>query len=127
MLNLVKDLLPQAEGILDRFIPNKEEARKAQAELEKAIHDATQAINLEQIKLNQVDAKGNWFQSSWRPATGWVCVIGMAVNFLISPIAAGFGMIIPQADTGTMMPVLMGLLGLGGLRSFEKTKGVAKQ
>jgi hypothetical protein len=66
------------------------------------------------------------FQSSWRPATAWVCVIGMALNFLVAPICAAFDINVPQADTSVMMPVLMGLLGLGGLRSFEKTKGVAK-
>jgi hypothetical protein len=48
------------------------------------------------------------------------------LDFLISPIAAGFGVEVPQADMSVMMPVLMGMLGLGGLRSFEKTKGVAK-
>jgi hypothetical protein len=48
------------------------------------------------------------------------------VNFLISPIAAGFGLIIPQADAGVMMPLLLGMLGLGGARSFERVKGVGK-
>jgi hypothetical protein len=48
------------------------------------------------------------------------------VNFLVSPLCAGFGIDIPQADTSTMLPVLMGMLGLGGLRSFEKTKGLNK-
>jgi hypothetical protein len=78
----------------------------------------------EDSKFNQFDADG--FQSSWRPATAWVCVIGMALNFLVAPICAAFDINVPQADTSVMMPVLMGLLGLGGLRSFEKTKGVAK-
>ena len=85
-----------------------------------------QEIALAQIDLNKADAKGTWFQSSWRPLCGHVCVLGLAVNFLISPIAAGFGITVPQADMSVMMPVLMGMLGLGGLRSFEKTKGVAK-
>jgi hypothetical protein len=53
--------------------------------------------------------------------------LGFGVNFLISPLLAGFGIvIIPQADTSVMMPVLMGLLGLGGMRSFERFKGVGK-
>ena len=83
-----------------------------------------QELAVAQIKLNTEEAQGNWFQSSWRPATGWVCVCGFAVNFLISPLAAGFGVVIPQADTGTMLPVLMGMLGLSGMRSFEKTKKI---
>jgi hypothetical protein len=50
----------------------------------------------------------------------------MAVNFLISPLLAPLGVVVPQADTSVMMPVLMGMLGLGGLRSFEKVKKVNK-
>ena len=55
-------------------------------------------------------------------ATGWVCVAGFAVNFLISPLAAAFGVTIPQADTAVMLPVLMGMLGLGTMRTFERVK-----
>jgi hypothetical protein len=85
-----------------------------------------QQIALAQIEVNKAEAKGNWFQSSWRPATAWVCVLGFAVNFLISPLAAPFGVVVPQADTSTMLPVLMGMLGLGGLRTMERVKGVGK-
>jgi hypothetical protein len=53
---------------------------------------------------------------------GYVAVSGMAVNFLVSPIAAGFGMSIPQADMSVMMPLLLGMLGIGGMRSFDKVK-----
>jgi hypothetical protein len=48
------------------------------------------------------------------------------VNFLIAPICAGFGIEIPQADAGVMMPLLLGMLGLGGARSYERVKGVGK-
>ena len=72
------------------------------------------------------DAKGNWVQSSGRPLAGYTCVLGLMVNFLVAPIAAGFGLVIPQADAGVMMPLLLGMLGLGGARSFERVKGVGK-
>ena len=55
-----------------------------------------------------------------------MCVLGLMVNFLVSPIAAGFGFIVPQADTSVMLPILTGMLGLAGMRSFEKVKKVAK-
>ena len=77
-----------------------------------------------QIEVNKQEAKGNWFQSSWRPATGWVCVSGFAINFLISPLAVPFGIEIPQADTTVMLPVLLGMLGIGGFRTFEKTQDI---
>jgi hypothetical protein len=53
-------------------------------------------------------------------------VFGFAINFLVSPLLAPFGITIPQADTSVMLPVLMGMLGLGGLRSYERVKGVGK-
>jgi hypothetical protein len=81
---------------------------------------------LAQIEVNKAEAAGNWFQSSWRPLCGYVCVVGLAVNFLISPIAAGFGIMVPQAEMATMMPILTGMLGLAGMRSFEKVKKVGK-
>ena len=58
--------------------------------------------------------------------TGWVCVLALGVDYLVSPMAAGFGIDIPQADGGTLMPILGGLLGLGSMRSAERIKGVGK-
>ena len=83
-----------------------------------------QELALAQVALNTAEAKGNWFQSGWRPATGWIAVLALGVNYLVSPIAAGFGIDIPQADGGTLMPILMGMLGLGSMRTFEKTKNI---
>ena len=83
-----------------------------------------QELALAQIKVNQEEAKGNWFQSSWRPLIGWISGLSLGINYLISPICAGFGIIIPQADMTVMMPLLLGMLGIGGMRSFEKFKKV---
>src|SRR5210317_1614639 len=88
-----------------------------------------------QLQIHEAQCAERWktiyrktddLQASWRPATAWVCVAGFAVNFLISPLLAPFGIDVPQADTSTMLPVLMGMLGLGGMRSYEKTKGLTK-
>ena len=87
-------------------------------ELKTLFHEA----NLAQVEINKLEAKGNWFQSSWRPLTGYVCVAGLAINFLISPIAKGFGIDVPQADAGVMMPLLTGMLGIAGMRSYDKLK-----
>ena len=121
---MIASLLPVASKLLGKFIEDKDTKNKLAHEIATMAERHAQQLAMEQIKINIEEAKGNWFQSSWRPLTGYVCVLGFGVNFLVSPIAAGFGVVIPQADTSTMMPVLMGLLGLGGLRSFEKTKGV---
>lgn len=123
---MLEQLIAPVTGLLDKFIPDADVKQKIAHEIatmsEKHVHEIAKA----QIEVNKLDAKGNWFQSSWRPATAWVCVGGFTINFLVSPLAAPFGIVVPQADTSVMMPVLMGMLGLGGLRSFEKVKGVNK-
>ena len=116
-------LIPAVSGILDKFIPDADTKQKLSHEISTMAEKHAQEIALAQIKVNEAEAKGNWFQSSWRPATAWVCVLGFFVNFLVSPLCAGFGIIIPQADTATMLPVLMGMLGLAGMRTAERLKG----
>jgi hypothetical protein len=73
------------------------------------------------------------FVAGWRPAVGWVCVLGMASNYILIPFS-NFGLalaesdvVIPLIDTSTMMPVLMGMLGLGVMRSVEKVQGVSRE
>lgn len=124
-MNLTSLIAP-VTGLLDKFIPDADTKQKIAHEIATMSEKHAQAIALAQIELNTAEAKGNWFQSGWRPATGWVCVLGFGVNFLISPLMSGLGINIPQADTSTMLPVLMGMLGLGGLRTFERVKGKDK-
>ena len=112
--------------MLDKFIPDADTKNKLAHEIATMSEKLGQQIALEQIEVLKLDAKGNWFQSSWRPLAGYTCVLGLMVNFLVAPIAAGFGVIIPEADAGVMMPLLLGMLGLGGARSYERVKGVGK-
>lgn len=123
---MIAALIPAVSGILDKFIPDADTKQKLSHEISTMAEKHAQEIALAQIEVNKADAKGNWFQSSWRPATAWVCVLGFSVNFLVSPICAGFGIVIPQADTSTMLPVLMGMLGLGTMRTVERLKGKGK-
>ena len=119
-------LIGPIAGLLDKFIPDADLRTKLAHQVATMAESHAQEIALAQIKVNEADAKGNWFQSSWRPATAWVCVLGFFVNFLVSPLCAGFGIIIPQADTATMLPVLMGMLGLASMRTAERLKGKDK-
>ena len=124
-MSILSALIGPVTGLLDKVIPDKAEAARLAHEIatmgDKMAHEQI----LAQLEVNKVEAAGNWFQSSWRPLCGYVCVVGLAVNFLISPIAAGFGIDIPQAEMSVMMPVLTGMLGLAGMRSFEKVKKVS--
>ena len=123
---MLEQLIAPVSGLLDKFIQDKDQKAKLAHDISTMAEKHAQQIALAQIEVNKAEAKGNWFQSSWRPATAWVCVLGFTVNFLVSPIAHAFGIEVPQADTSVMLPVLMGMLGLGGLRTMERVKGVSK-
>ena len=123
---MLQALIGPVAGLLDKVVPDKDVAAKLAHEIATMSEKHAQELSIAQLAVNKEEAKGDWFQSSWRPAVAWVCVIGMAINFLVSPLLSPLGVVVPQADTSVMMPVLMGMLGLGGLRSFEKTKGVSK-
>ena len=123
-MSILSSLIGPATDLVGKFVQDKDKAAQLSHELSTMADQHAQAALLAQIEVNKVEAQGNWFQASWRPLCGYVCVLGLAVNFLISPIAAGFGLAIPQAEMSVMMPVLTGMLGLAGMRSFEKVKKV---
>ncbi len=125
-MGILSALIGPATELAGKFIQDKDQAARLGHELSTMADKHAQEALLAQIEVNKAEAKGNWFQASWRPLCGYVCVLGLAVNFLISPMAAGFGFIVPQADMSVMLPVLTGMLGLAGMRSFERVKGVSK-
>jgi len=116
-----------AGKVLDKFIQDKDLKAKLQHEMDMQLHNA----NLAQIDVNKAEAaSGSIFKGGWRPFVGWVCGVAMLYHFLLQPIivftlsAAGITFDLPEFDMGSLMTILMGLLGLGGLRSFEKHKGI---
>ena len=120
----ITSLIAPATKLIGKFVKDKTKQMELAHEISTMAEKHSQELALAQIKLNTEEAKGNWFQSSWRPLIGWVCSISLMVNYLISPICAGFGITIPQADMSIMMPLLLGMLGIGGLRSLDKIKKV---
>ncbi len=124
---MIGQLIGPVTAILDKFIEDKDQKAQLAHDIATMSERHAQELAKGQLEINKAEAaSGSLFKGGWRPAVGWICVLGFGVNFLVSPIAAGFGVVIPQADTSVMLPVLMGMLGLGGLRTFEKTKGVIK-
>lgn len=123
---MLSALIAPVAAILDKFIPDADTKQKLAFEISTLAEKQAHEIAIAQIAVNKEDAKGAWFQAGWRPAVGWVCVAGFTINFLESPLLHPLGIIVPQADTSTMLPVLMGMLGLGGLRSYEKKNGLTK-
>jgi Holin of 3TMs, for gene-transfer release len=119
--------------LLDKVIPDKDAREKAQAELIKAAQDQDFQLALAQIAVNAEEAKSDsLFKSGWRPFVGWTCSTSFALHFVIFPIinffivALGYKEVVISFDMITLTTTLGGLLGIGGLRTYEKIKGVSK-
>ena len=115
-------LLPAVTNIVGKFIEDKDQKNALAHEISTLAEKQAFELAKGQLEILKADAKGNWFQASWRPLIGWVGGLSLAINYLIAPICAGFGVNIPQADMSVMMPLIISLLGMGGLRSFDKVK-----
>lgn len=119
---------------LDKFFPD------ADTELKGKLAEAASQINndyqlqLAQLDINKIEAaSSSLYVAGWRPAIGWICGISLAYAAIIEPIARFIASVMfayvgvfPVIDTDITMQVLMGLLGLAGMRTFEKHKGVSK-
>jgi len=119
---LIQALIGPVTGLLDKFVEDKDQKAKLAHEIATMSERHAQELALAQIEVLKADAQGNWFQSSWRPLIGWISGLSLGINYMVAPICAGFGITIPQADMSVMMPLMFGMLGIGGMRSFDKAK-----
>jgi hypothetical protein len=134
MLPIISTLMPIVTDVIGRFLPEDPQKRaEAEREINAALAENLAKIDLAQIEVNKVEAASrSLFVSGWRPCVGWVCAAALAYTYVLQPmfifILAQTGHLVemPALDIAGLMPILMGLLGLGGLRSYEKVKGVAK-
>ena len=131
LASLIPGLLPLVGDVLDRFFPDKEKAEQAKREIESQFTSHLARIDLAQLEVNKEEAKSrNIFIAGWRPFIGWTCGLALCWTYILQPIAqfvlaqTGHLIDLPGLDMSTMMPVLLGMLGLGGLRTWEKQKGV---
>lgn len=125
----IDDAIAAGLKILDKFIPDPAQKEQAAAELRNSLLAWDQA----QTAVNAAEAQNpNLFVAGWRPAVGWVCASAFAYKFILMPflvfLAVGCGIDIPLAklpvlDWTELSGVLLGILGLGGLRTYEKIKG----
>ena len=122
--NLAKDIREAitGEAILD---PNK------RADIELKLKELEQAIALGQIEINKAEAKNpNWFVAGARPFILWVCGIAIAYSFIIAPFLHSLFSVfninfpLPKIDIGILFNLLLSMLGLAGMRTYEKLKGV---
>ena len=117
--------------IIDRVIPDRTQADKAKAELITMQTKGELDALMGQLEINKTEAtSSSIFVAGWRPASGWICNVGLAYTFMLQPILSWASTIVhipvpPAIDTNTLMVLLGSLLGIGGLRTIDKIKGVA--
>ncbi len=125
-------LIPVIGQLFDKIFPDEAKANEAKARLiELQLSGELQKIT-GQLEVNKAEASNpNLFVSGWRPAIGWVCALALLYQFIVRPmIAWGFAIanhplpVMPGLDD-MLWELLFGMLGLGGLRTVEKVKGVA--
>tara|TARA_R110000764_G_scaffold73341_1_gene149650 strand:- start:6 stop:410 length:405 start_codon:yes stop_codon:yes gene_type:complete len=131
---MIEQLIGPVAGLLDKFIEDKDTKNALAHEISTMAERHAQELAKGQLEVNKAEAaSASLFVAGWRPAVGWVCVLGMASNFVLIPIVnfilalAGSAITVPLIDTSTMMPVLLGMLGLGAMRSAEKIKKVSRE
>lgn len=131
---MLQALIGPVSGLLDKFIEDKDQKARLAHDIatmaEKHAHEAAMA----QVEVNKAEAgHRSIFVAGWRPFVGWTCGVALAYHFVLAPIIifgaswAGFAIPdLPVFDMDSLMTVLLGMLGLGGLRTYEKNKGLTK-
>lgn len=127
---LLAPLLEIASKVIDRVIPDKASAEKAKLEMAATLQSQDFQIELEQIRVNAEEAKSaSLFVAGWRPFVGWVCGAGLAYAAIVLPVMEfsakvifGYHGSFPVIDWAILSNVLLGMLGLAGMRTFEKTR-----
>ena len=132
------DIIAASLRIVDKFIPDPEAKARAQlemlnikqAEVFKQLEVALAEQQM-QADINKVEAASDHvFVSGWRPFMGWICGLGFAMQVIVFPVVSTIAAMVnhsfpmPEMPIEVLMTTLLGLLGLGGMRSWEKTKGV---
>ncbi len=133
-------LVPLIGQVIDKVVPDSTSAAEAKVKLaelagkgELAELEATAKMLQNQADINKIDAGSqDWFQRRWRSGAGWICVAGFALHFVVFPltlwVATLMGRVLPPPpamDADALMTLLFGLLGLGGLRTWERLRGKA--
>ncbi len=126
-MSIVASLVGPVTGLLDKFIEDKDQKNALAHEIatmsEKHSHEALKG----QLEINKMEAAHkSLFVAGWRPAIGWICALGLLYNTIIANILS-IWFAVPEVDTTLLVPVMMGMLGLGAMRSYEKVNQVARE
>lgn len=131
---MIQALIGPVSSLLDKFVEDKDQKAKLAHDLATMAERHAQELAKGQLEVNKAEAAHrSIFVAGWRPFIGWTCGAALAYHFVLSPIilfaTAYAGIEVPELpyfDMETLTTILLGMLGLGGLRSFEKFKGLSK-
>ena len=124
MIPIFDSLLGVAESVLEKVIPDVNQRAALAQELATMGERNTHALLQGQLEINKIEASsGKWWQAGWRPFFGWICGIAFANNFVIAPYVELLGGVSMSFDWQAMSPVVLGMLGLAGMRTGERFRG----
>jgi len=134
MLDLLGKLVEPVSNVLDKVVEDKDQKARLAHEIATMAERHAQELARGQIEINKEEAKSrNIFIAGWRPFVGWTCGLALFWHFLGLPVTlfvTGWFNLqhppLPEFDMQSLMTVLLGMLGLGGMRTFEKFKGITK-
>ena len=133
-MGLIDTLVGPVTNIIGKIIPDKDQAAKLAHEIATMSERMANEQMLAQLEVNKAEAaSGSLFKGGWRPAIGWICGLALFWSFILQPFLVFFLLVfgvdlppLPEIGTADLMPILLGMLGLGGLRSYEKVQKVTK-
>ena len=133
MVPILSAILPLVGNVIDRVVPDKAGNAKAKREIEQTLATAAMKGQLGQLEINKVEAahRSIWV-AGWRPCCGWICASALGFHFIVAPIVQwagslwGVNLPVPNFDMDALLYVLGSLLGIAGLRTYEKQKGLTR-
>ena len=133
MIPILSALMPLVGEVIDRIVPDKVGNEKAKREIESKIATAALKGQLGQLEINKIEAahRSIWV-AGWRPCCGWISAVALGFHFIVTPTVNWYGMLtglhypMPEFDMDSLLFILGSLLGISGLRTFEKLKGITK-
>ena len=131
---MLQALIGPATQILDKFIEDKDQKMALAHEIATMAERHAQELAKGQLEVNKTEAASkSLFVAGWRPFIGWTCGLGFLCNFILIPITniglavAEVDLVIEMIDTTQILPVLLGMLGLGAYRTVEKVQKVSRE
>ena len=126
-MSILSSLIGPATSLLDKVIEDKDEKNRIAFELSTLAERHANELAKGQLEVNKVEAAHkSLFVAGWRPSIGWCCSLGLLYHVLIAPIV-GIWVEVPEIDPSLLMTTMTGMLGLGAMRSYEKTRGVSRE